>query len=134
VAYSRLQRGEGLEQAHYGPYALVLRTEPYADTYAPVLTNQANVANTLVITADRIKPLVTAGYYGTGTLREFTGILVSLGGNTVDLVIGMDATTAFLQEDTQGRYRLRLYQRFALRLKDQTAVIRLEFGQQQPVP
>lgn len=125
--YSRLQRGEGLDQAHYGPYALVFRTEPYADTYAPVLTNQAAVANTLAITADRIKPLVTAGYYGTGTLPEFTGILVSLGGNTVDLVVGLDPITAFMQEDTQGRYRLRVVERWALRIKDRTAVIRLEF-------
>jgi hypothetical protein len=86
--------------------------------------------------ADRIKPLVTAGFYGTGTLpaegldpkdRKTTGILVSLGGNTMDLVVGMDAMTAFLQEDTEGRYRFRIYERFGLRLKDKTAVIRLEF-------
>lgn len=126
-AYSRLQRGEGMDQAHYGPYALVLRTEPYADTYAPVLTNHAEIPNTLVITADRIRPLVTAGYCGTGTLPPLRGILVSLGGNTMDFVVGMDATTAFLQEDTEGRYRFRVYERFALRLKDATSVIRLEF-------
>jgi hypothetical protein len=39
----------------------------------------------------------------------------------------MDATTAFMQEDPEGRYRFRVYERFALRLKDKTAVIRLEF-------
>ena len=33
--YSRLQNGTNLAQAHYGPYALVLRTEPHADTYSP---------------------------------------------------------------------------------------------------
>jgi uncharacterized linocin/CFP29 family protein len=129
TAYSRLQRGEGLEQAHYGPYALVLHNEPYADTYAPLPT-------TLIMPADRIRPLMTAGFYGTGTLpaegvepknRKTTGILVSLGGNTMDLVVGMDAITAFLQEDTEGRYRFRVYERFALRLKDKTAVIRLAF-------
>jgi uncharacterized linocin/CFP29 family protein len=128
-AYSRLQSGAGLQQAHYGPYALVLHTEPYADTYAPLAT-------TLIMPADRIKPLMTAGFYGTGTLpakgatpsvRETTGILVSLGGNTMDLVVGMDAITAFLQEDTEGRWRFRVYERFALRLKDKTSVIRLEF-------
>ena len=128
-AYSRLQSGAGLQQAHYGPYALVLHTEPYADTYAPLAT-------TLIMPADRIKPLMTAGFYGTGTLpakgatpsvRETTGVLVSLGGNTMDLVVGMDAITAFLQEDTEGRWRFRVYERFALRLKDKTSVIRLEF-------
>jgi uncharacterized linocin/CFP29 family protein len=128
-AYSRLQSGAGLQQAHYGPYALVLHNEPYADTYAPLAT-------TLIMPADRIRPLMTTGFYGTGTLpslgatpsvRETTGVLVSLGGNTMDLVIGMDATTAFLQDDTAGLCRFRIYERFALRLKDKTSVIRLEF-------
>ena len=128
-AYSRLQSGNGLQQAHYGPYALVLHNEPYADTYAPL-------TSTLIMPADRIKPLMTAGFFGTGTLpatgpaahqRETTGILVSLGGNTMDLVVGMDTITAFLQEDTQGQYRFRVYERFAMRLKDASSVIRLEF-------
>src|SRR5690348_13274934 len=54
--YSVLQ-GNG----QYGPYALVLQTTPYADTYAPL-------PDTLILTADRIKPLMTAGFFGTGTL------------------------------------------------------------------
>jgi uncharacterized linocin/CFP29 family protein len=122
-AYSRLQSGEGLAQAHYGPYALVLQHEPYADTYAPLAT-------TLIMPADRIKPLVTAGFYGTGTVPPLTGLLVSLGGNTMDLVVGMDVTTSFLQEDPDGRYRLRVWERFALRRKDSSAIIKLEFLEQ----
>jgi len=124
-AYSRLQSGEGLAQAHYGPYALVLHHEPYADTYAPLAT-------TLIMPADRIKPLVTAGFYGTGTVPPLTGLLVSLGGNTMDLVVGMDVTTSFLQEDPDGRYRLRVWERFALRRKDETATIELKFLQEAP--
>ncbi len=132
AAYSRLQSGDELEQAHYGPYALVLQFVEYADSYAPVLTNQAALANTLAITADRIKPLVTAGFYGTGTVPALTGLLVSLGGNTMDLVVGMDVTTSFLQEDPDGRYRLRVWERFALRRKDSSAIIRLKFLDQVP--
>ena len=134
-AYSRLQSGTNLAQAHYGPYACVLNYIPYADTYAPLPV-------TLIITADRIKPLMTAGFYGTGTLPgnvprvdlgnrgeeiKPKGIVISLGGNTVDLVVGMDSITAFLQEDTEGRHRFRVYERFALRLKDTSAIMRLEF-------
>ncbi len=127
-AYSRLQSGTGLAQAHYGPYALVLHNEPYADTFAPLKT-------TLIMPADRINPLVAEGFYGTGTLpavgdgkdRKTTGILVSIGGNTMDLVVGKDATVVFLQEDPEGRFRFRVYERFALRLKDTTAVMRLVF-------
>jgi uncharacterized linocin/CFP29 family protein len=114
-AYSRLQ---GL--GHYGPYALVLHTDIYADTYAPLPT-------TLIMPADRIRPLVTAGFYGTGTLPVFIGLLMSLGGNSMDLAVGIDATTAFLQEDTNRLDQFNVFERFTLRLKDKTAVIMLEF-------
>jgi uncharacterized linocin/CFP29 family protein len=122
AAYSLLQSGGdgSLNQAHYGPYALVLHHVPYADTYAPL-------EKTLIMPADRIKPLMTAGFHGTGTMPDSRGIVVSLGGNTMDLVCGVDATTAVLQEDPDGFFRFRVYERFALRVKDDTAVIRLEF-------
>lgn len=126
-AYGRLQSGENLQQAHYGPYVLVLHNEQHADTYAPLPV-------TLITPADRIKPLVEAGFYGTGTLPKFQGFLLSLGGNTVDLVVGMDATTAFLQEDPEGFHRFRVYERFTLRFKDPSAVIRLQFDEPPRTP
>lgn len=135
AAYSRLQSGDdGLNQAHYGPYALVLHHVPYADTYAPLPT-------TLIMPGDRIKELVPEHFYGTGTIPPtgidppFCGIFVSLGGNTMDLAVGMDATTEFLQEDTEGRFRFRVYERFSFRLKDESARIKLNFvnGAAEPV-
>ena len=125
-AYAELQ-GNG----QYGPYALVLQTIPYADSYAPLAT-------TLIMPADRIKALMTAGFFGTGTLpsnpnpantepRSF-GVVVSLGGNTMDLVVGLDATTTFMQQDTDGNYRFRVVERFGLRLKDTSGVIILGFA------
>jgi uncharacterized linocin/CFP29 family protein len=121
-AYSQLQA-----LGHYGPYALVLQTIPYADTYVPIAD--------LAVTADVIKPLMTAGFFGTGTLPPnppapgppYYGVLVSLGGNTVDLVVGLEATTAILQENAQG-FQLQVIERIALRFKDTTGVIGLVFG------
>jgi len=115
TAYSTLQ---GL--GHYGPYALVLHTNAYADTYAPLVS-------TLIMPADRIKPIVTAGFYGTGTLEPFTGLLMSLGGNSMDLAVGMDATTAFLQPDASRLDQFSVFERFTLRLKDNTAIVKLNF-------
>ncbi|MBK1706057.1 encapsulin [Halochromatium glycolicum] len=122
-AYAKLQAA-----GHYGPYALALPTVPYADTHVPL-------ANTLIMPADRIKPLVTAGFFGSGTFPARTvkgketpqGVMVSIGGNTMDLVVGRPPTVAFMQEDVDGTYRFRVFERFALRLKDPTAVIRLDF-------
>jgi uncharacterized linocin/CFP29 family protein len=115
-AYARLQ-----SRGHYGPYALALRDEVYADTFAPL-------AGTLVSPADRIRPLVTQGFVGAGTLPLATGVFLSAGGNTVDLVIANDATTAFTQVDGEGRFHFRVVERFALRIKDRTALVRLRFA------
>jgi uncharacterized linocin/CFP29 family protein len=123
-AYSQLQAA-----GHYGPYALVLETVPYADTFAPLPA-------TLTLTADRIKPLVTSGFFGTGTLppnappapvAPYYGVMVSLGGNTMDLVTGIEPIAAFQQEDTTGNFRFRVLQRFALRIKDPTGIVVLQF-------
>jgi uncharacterized linocin/CFP29 family protein len=124
-AYSQLQAA-----GHYGPYALVLETIPYADTFAPLPA-------TLTLTADRIKPLVTSGFFGTGTLppnappapvAPYFGVMVSLGGNTMDLVTGIEPIAAFQQEDTTGNFRFRVLQRFALRVKDPTGIVILQFN------
>lgn len=126
-AYSQLQA-----VGHYGPYALVLHTIPYADTFSPL-------PNTLVITADRIKPLMTAGLFGTGTLPPYAragvalappyyGVMVSTGGNTLDMISGIEPMVAFQQEDTTGNFCFRVLQRFALRIKDPTAIVLLQFN------
>jgi uncharacterized linocin/CFP29 family protein len=107
-------------QGHYGPYALVLHTIPYADTYAPL-------AVTLETPASLLDPMLSAGFYETGALPPLTGLLISVGGNSMDLVVGSDATTAFLQQDAEGKYVFRVYKRFALRVKDNSAILRLDF-------
>jgi uncharacterized linocin/CFP29 family protein len=114
-AYSRLQK-----LGHNGPYALALRSEIYADTFAPL-------ANTLIMPADRIRPLLALGLFGTGTLPPATGVLVSVGGNSMDLVVGMEPITELLQQDAEGFFRFRVFERFALRVKDKTAIVRLKF-------
>jgi len=62
----------------------------------------------------------------------YTGVLVSLSGNTMDLVRGvmedsLDVMVTFNQKDQNDQYRFSVVQRFALRLKDPTAVVLLLF-------
>jgi uncharacterized linocin/CFP29 family protein len=114
-AYAALQ-----EKNHYGPYALVLFTDQFADAHAPLRT-------TLIMPADRIRPLMTAGLYGTGTLPKKRGVMVSLGGNTVDVAVGVHGATAFIQIDEDESYRFRVYERFTVRIKDPDALVALVF-------
>jgi uncharacterized linocin/CFP29 family protein len=98
----------------------VLRTEQYADAFEPL-------ANTLVTPADRLRPLMAQGLFATASLPERTGLVVSLGGDTVDLVVGVEPSVAFLQTDAAGLFHFRASERLALRLKDPEALIRLNF-------
>jgi len=107
-------------RVHYGPYALVLPTAIYADTYAPIND---------IIYADRIKPLVERGFFGTSALPDNLGILLSLGGDTMDLPVADDATPEFLSINNQGGYNFRLFERFSFRLKIADAVRLLRFNQ-----
>jgi uncharacterized linocin/CFP29 family protein len=115
AGYSELE-GDG----YVGPFALLLPPKIYADTFRPL-------KDTLQTPADRIMPLVPHGFRGTSSLPDAEGLLMSVGGNMLDLVIGIDAITAFVQETGQGQYLFRVLQRFALRIKDAAALFRLEF-------
>jgi uncharacterized linocin/CFP29 family protein len=142
------------EFGHYEHYALVLNTVPYADLHTALAT-------TLITAIEPISHIVKAGVYGTATLPPFdgnkaglpktlpqgisldganilfTGVLVSLAGNTMDLVRGrmdtdgsgkeLDVATIYNQKDVNENYRFRVAERFALRLKDPSAVILLLF-------
>jgi hypothetical protein len=62
----------------------------------------------------------------------YTGVLVSLSGNTMDHVRGkmedhLDVIVTFNQKDANEQYRFRVVERFCLRLKDPTAVCLLLF-------
>ena len=105
---------------HPGPFALFLSTEIYADTYQ-------TVAVSITTTAERITPLVTGGFYGTGSLPLATGLLVSLGGEPTTIYVAQDAVTAFTQEDPGGGYRFRVFERVQIVNRDARALVRLDF-------
>jgi hypothetical protein len=125
AAYAKLN---GVGQ--YGPYAAAFQTVPYADTFAPV--------SDLAITADRIKPIMDAGFYGSGALASSVadptvspapagyGVVLSLGG-TMDVVVGGAPSVVFRQEDTQGNFVFGVMARLALRVLDSTGIVRLDF-------
>jgi uncharacterized linocin/CFP29 family protein len=94
-------------QGQPGPYALILNTTVYADLYTSV------GIGSLVTTAERVEPLVKAGLFGTGTVPPdpssppggpYYGVLVSIGGDTMDLVVGQDATTEFMQQTSAASF------------------------------
>jgi uncharacterized linocin/CFP29 family protein len=103
-------------------YALFLPTKVYADTFVP--PSPAS----LVTTAERIKPLVEGGFYGTGTLPEDKGLLVALGGDPTSLYLGREATTEFVRKEG-SKYFFRDVERVQFVARDPRAFVLLKFAQ-----
>lgn len=107
-------------------FALFLPTTVYADTFAPPGDQS------LVTTAERIKPLVEGGFHGTGTLPENSsektgeGLLVALGGDPTSLYVGQEATTEFLTKDGSD-YLFRVVERVQFVARDARALTVLNF-------
>ena len=59
------------------------------------------------------------------TADERIDLLLSLADDTVDLVIAAAATPEFRRVDGNGRFEFVVFERFALRIKDPTAIVRL---------
>ena len=101
-------------------YALFLPTEVYADTSVP--PSPAS----LVITADRIKPLVEGGYYSSGVLPEDEGLLVALGGEPTKLYIGCEAAAEFVRQEG-AKYFFRVVERVQYVVRDPRSLVLLKF-------
>jgi uncharacterized linocin/CFP29 family protein len=95
------------------PFACVLGNTLYEDAYDP--------SKSLVLPADRITPLLKSGpLLRSGKMNNDAGIVVSLSGNAVDIVVGTPPTVQFLQRAVDAKFLFRVYERFALRIRDAT--------------
>ncbi len=113
-------------QGHLGPFACVLSDPLFLAANTP---NQ----NSLVLPADRIRPFLNGPLLRSSTIPDGTkpktkaqGVVVSLAGAPIDLVIGTDMGVRFLQVNLEPRWVFRLSQRFVLRQHVPGAAVRLE--------
>ena len=73
----------------------------------------------LVLPVDRVTPLLKGGpLFRSGQMDQDTGIVVSLAGNSIDIVVGTPPTVQFLQRQANARFLFRVYERFVLRIRD----------------
>jgi len=97
--------------SHPAPYACVLGDTLFVAVHDP--------SASLVLPADRITPLLKGGpLLRSGQIDRDTGIVVSLASNSVDIVVGTPPGVQFLQRQGNARFLFRVYERFALRIRD----------------
>lgn len=99
-----------------GPYALVLSQNLFIDAETP---NE----NSLVLPSDRIKPLLDGPLLRSTVIPENEGVLVSLAGNPVEIVVASDIHVRFLQLTTDPLHVYRVSEKFVLRIKQSAAVL-----------
>lgn len=130
-----------------GPYALMLETSEFLETYAPIEGSLQTTADSLT------SSIITGGFFPTPALSvpideakkydsklkeqvpgqdvQHYGLLASLGGGPVSIYIGVDTTTAFSQVDSEGRLTFRVFERVQSVVTDRRALLRLRFAQEQ---
>ena len=135
-----------------GPYALFLSPDRYAQSFAPaekdhlsgpgdqisrIATGGFNMVSSLAV--DTVKKWVYEASREplpvVGTSRDLRpdldiadiGLLVSLGGEPVKIILGSDATTAFTHTEA-GKYHFRVFERIQMVVRDGRAFQILKFA------
>jgi uncharacterized linocin/CFP29 family protein len=101
---------------HLHPFALVLGARLFIAAHTPE-------ANSLVLPADRIKPLLEGPMLRSSTIHPDEGLVVALAGDPVDLVVASDIGVQFLLITPEPRYTFRVAERFSLRIKQRDAIV-----------
>jgi len=111
--------GELEEGSHPGPFVGILGDRLFEEAHRPR-------PSSMVLPADRIAPMLK-GLFRCGQIEPKTeGIVVSLGGSDIDIVVATPPRAQFLQVTEDAKYLFRVYEKFRLRVKDPQAVAFLE--------
>jgi len=101
-------------------FALFLPVRAYADTFVPPGDQS------LITTAERIKPLVEGGFMEVVTLPQTKGLLVALAGDPTSIYVGREATTEFVRKEG-AQYFFRVVERVQFVARDPRAFVLLDF-------
>jgi len=97
-----------------GPYALAASPRLYADL-------NRIFDNTGVLELEQVEKLVRRGVYPTAILPEPSALLIDSGAQNMDLAVGLDLSTAYV-ESSNLNHRLRVLETLVLRIRRPGAV------------
>lgn len=103
---------------HYGPYALVLSPDRFAELHRIY-------EKTGTFEIDSIRKLVTDGVYQSSVLRPDSAVVVATGRGNLDLAVALDLCVAYLGSERMN-HPFRVLEAVALRIKHPDAICTLE--------
>ena len=105
---------------HFGPFAVVLSQPLF------LISLQPDPDRPQVTPQQQIIPLLGGGpLLRSSAIANGLGIVVALGGDPIDLVVATDMSVQFLQLTTDPMYIFRVYEKLALRIKSEKAVVKV---------
>jgi uncharacterized linocin/CFP29 family protein len=105
-------------QGFTGPYALAVSPRLYAEL-------NRIFDNTGVLELEQVEKLARSGVYSTAALPEPSAILLDNGAENLDLAVGLDISTAYV-ESTNLNHRLRVLESLVLRIRRPGAICTYE--------
>jgi len=139
-----------------------LEANSYAGPYYCILSNEAFIVvnsptDAMILPSDRIVPFLGREILHSGQIGRTVppyeevgtpppppppppppytdvvqGVVLSLVGNTLDLAVAVEPTPEFVTLDDKGAFHFRIYERFALRIKQPNAIVKLLFRKANP--
>lgn len=106
---------------YHRPFAVVLAHDLFRDIHEPI-------PKSMVLPRDGIPPIIEGPLVRSSSLPEGTGLVISLQGDPVEIVVPSDISVRYLQATLEGSHVFRVSQRFLLRVKDGRAIALLKRG------
>jgi uncharacterized linocin/CFP29 family protein len=113
-AIGRLER-----RGHYKSYACALANDIFTAINSPI-------PNSMVLPADSIPSLLHGPLLRSSSLQDGQGLVISLQGNPVEIVVASDISVRHLQGTLDGLHAFRVSERLVLRVKEPTAIVLIE--------
>jgi encapsulating protein for peroxidase len=106
--------GELEQGGHGAPFACVLGHELFEISCDPT--------DSLVLPRDRILPFLQGPLLRSSAFKPEQGVVISLAGNPIEIVVASDIKVRYLQTTLEPRYVFRISERVALRVKEGAAI------------
>jgi uncharacterized linocin/CFP29 family protein len=109
------------DAGYHKPYAVVLAHDLFLALHEPM-------PGSMVLPRDSVPPITEGPLLRAAGLPAGEGLVISLQGDPVEIVVPADITVRYLQTALDGGHVFRVSQRFLLRVKDKRAVARITSG------
>jgi len=100
--------------SHPGPFGCILGANAFVAAHTPETGG-------MVLPADRITPILNGPLLRSGVMPPNVGIVVSLAGSNIDLVVATPPKAQFLQMSPDAKFLFRVYEKIMFRIKDDAA-------------